>query len=97
MIQKNRPGEGVRACVSIWQWDHFCAFDRTVGRAATELSRPPQVKDAVRPGTMPGYARDTPKRKRKLVAEPKAAMAQRLADDSRSILTLAVGKGHEGR
>ena len=38
---------------------------------------------------MPGYARDTPKRKRKLVAEPKAAMAQRLADDSRSILTLA--------
>ena len=38
---------------------------------------------------MPGYARDTRKPKRKQVAEPKAAMAQRLADDSRSIWTLA--------
>ena len=37
---------------------------------------------------MPGYARDTRKPKRKQVAEPKAAMAQRLADDSRSIWTL---------
>ena len=37
---------------------------------------------------MPGYARDTRKPKRKQVAEPKAAMAQRLVDDSRSIWTL---------
>ena len=77
---------------SIWQWDHFCAFDRTVGRGTHELmrraSRRPQVKGAVRPWTMPGYARDTRKPKRKQVAEPKAAMAQRLVDDSRSIWTL---------
>ena len=38
------------------------------------------VKDALRPGTMPSYASDSGKRKRK--GEPKASMAQRLAADS---------------
>ena len=47
-----------------------------------------RAKDAVRPGIMPGYARDTRKHKRKQNYEPKASMAQRLADDSRSIWTL---------
>ena len=56
------------------------------GERALELSAP-HGKDALRPGTMPGYGR-TPKPKRKRNYEPKAAMAQRLADDSRSIWTL---------
>ena len=32
-------------------------------------------KDALRPGTMPGYGHDTPKPKRKQVTEPKALTA----------------------
>ena len=54
---------------------------------AAELSAP-HGKDALRPGTMLGYGRDTPKPKRKRNYEPKAATARRLADDSRSTWTL---------
>ena len=59
-----------------------------------ELSAP-HGKDALRPGTMPGYSKkaaaatasDNCKRKRK--KEPKAMTAQRLVDASRSMRTLA--------
>ena len=42
------------------------------------------AKDAVRPGTMPGSARDTPKPKRKRKGEPVEAMAQECREESAS-------------
>ena len=60
--------------------------------AASELwnSARRTAKEALRPGTMLGYGRDTwPQGKHKTVGEPKAYTAQRLVDASRSTCTLA--------